>query len=181
MRIGIDSDGVLYTFQTALIRWLKESGQYDNYKVKHRFDEWYFYREWGMTDAEFISHVADGVAAGVIFRGPARKGASSALKRLQAAGHTLHIITDRNFAGAQEATIEWLAQHNIPYDTLTFSADKTIIPTDVFIEDKPENADALAAAGTKVYLVTRAWNRHAQGHERVSSISEFADKVLELS
>jgi len=100
-------------------------------------------------------------------------------------GHDVVIITDRRFGSSPEVsqknTYEWLAQHNIPYDELWFSADKTVVRTDMFVEDKIENYDALEKAGTDVYLINRAWNYIEGGdnRKRIPSVSVYAG-IVEL-
>ncbi len=183
MRVGIDLDGVLYNFHQSFIDYLTMSGLQGKYLIKYSFDDWNFFERWGMSQREFVEHCNRGVDAGIIFRGPARKRAGSAIRRIKKAGHEVHIVTDRSFGrsplDSQYATMDWLAQHNIPYDSITFSADKTIVPTDMFVEDKLENYDALDAAGTEVYLISRPWNRRNDNRRRISGITEFANIVTE--
>ncbi len=178
MRVGIDLDGVLYNFQDSFVRFLEEAGLDQKYNVKKKYDTWNFFEAWGMTPAEFVEICHEGVEAGIIFAGPSRKRAGSAIRRIKKAGHTIHIITDRPFGKkitSQETTLKWLDDHEIPYDSITFSADKTIVPTDYFVEDKLENYDALDAAGTKVYLINRPWNKRDDDRRRINSITDFAN------
>lgn len=181
MKIGVDLDGVLYNFHGAFIDHLRASGQYERYEVKHVFDRWNFFEQWGMSQEEFVSHCNSGVDSGIIFRGPARKRAASSLRRIKKAGNEIHIITDRSFGSTPEAskqaTYDWLNEHQIPYDSVTFSADKTVVKTDMFVEDKLENYDALDKAGTEVYLINRPWNRRTDFRRRISGITEFANIV----
>lgn len=182
MRIGVDLDGVCYSFHKGLLDYL-ETIEHD-WKITH--DEpadWHFYRKWGMSDEEFVRTCNAGVDAGVVFRGNIHDGAADAIASIKAAGHTIHIITDRQFGSSPEAsrraTREWLSEHNIEYDTLTFSADKTVVPTDMMVEDKIQNYDHLTEAGTLAFLINRPWNMPADdGRYRINSIQDFADIVL---
>lgn len=182
MRVGIDLDGCLFDFHKSLVDYLctiEHTWEID----KNEPQDWHFYRHWGMSDQQFVDACNAGVDAGVVFRGNVHDGAADAIRRIRTAGHTIHIITDRQFGStpeaSQQATREWLDEHGIEYDTLTFSADKTIVPTDMMVEDKLENYDALTKAGTLVLLINRPWNAPAgDGRNRISNISEFADVVL---
>ena len=184
MRIGIDLDGVLYNFGDSVKRYLDHIGQGHLWKSGPTPSPfWDFYKDWGWTGQQFVDMCNAGADAGFIFTGPAREGAVEAMGRIAATGNEIIIITDRPFGSSpmvsQANTEEWLWQHGIEYDELWFSADKTCAPTDMFVEDKLENYDALVANGTAAYLINRAWN-HVDGGDarrRIDSISEFADAV----
>lgn len=184
LRVGVDLDGVCYDFADSLRLYLSESGLDLNYNVSlGEVDKWHFYRDWGMTDEEFVQHCHDGVDAEWIFAvGIPRDNASDAVNFMRAFGNTVHIVTDRSFGkvpeNSQRNTKLWLDVWGFGYDTLDFSADKTSVETDVFIEDKLENYDALEAAGVDVYLVDRPWNQDdSRCRKRVRSIQQFATLV----
>lgn len=183
MRVGWDLDGVCYDFAESFRSYLHQMG------TGHKMaggepDKWHFYRDWGMTDEEFSQYCHDGVDHGTIFGiGEPRENSQKAMKLVRDMGHTVHIITDRSFGSSPEISIKntknWLANWDYQYDTLTFSADKTCIPTDIFIEDKLENYDALFAAGVDVYLIDRPWNQDiGDSRNRISSVWEYV-KIIE--
>lgn len=187
MRVGFDLDGVLYDFGNSVRRYLDSIGR--PYGWKDEAPEphhWDFYEYWGMDLAEFKQLCHDGVDAGYIFQGDIRPNAVESVRRVAELGHEIIIITDRQFGSKPEnshkATTEWLAQHGIEYDELVFSADKTCVPTDFFVEDKRENYDALRAAGVACYLITRPWNVDERyglkdGRYRIDDISDYADTI----
>lgn len=184
MRVGIDLDGVCYDFAESLRCYLRAADLYDKYNViEGEPDKWHFYLDWGMTLEEFIEHCNKGANLGWVFGwGEPRDSAPDALAFIKGLGHSIDIITDRAFGQTPEVseanTKRWLEHHGFVYDSLTFSADKTCVPTDMFIEDKLENYDALAAAGVEVYLVDRPWNQDgSKVRRRVKSIQEFATVV----
>lgn len=184
MRVGIDLDGCLYDFGNSVRKYLDSIGREYGFKGgKPEPHCWDFYKYWHMTTAEFVQICNDGVEAGYIFSGDIRPNAVEAVERIAALGHQIIIITDRSFGlsprSSERATTEWLAQHGIEYDELVFSADKTIVPTDLFVEDKLENYDKLVNAGVDAYLITRDWNVVPGGdaRQRISDISEYADAV----
>lgn len=178
MRVGIDLDGVCYDFAHSLRMYLDSLGGLPDYPDPVR---WEFYEDWGLDLTGFLQLCHDGVDAGVIFSyGEPHPGTAEAFAKIKAAGHTIHIVTDRSFgkAGASEgATRAWLDIHELPFDSLTFSADKTVVNLDYMVDDKPENYAALKAAGVQVYLMDRPWNHHVIGAARVYTLNQFAEVI----
>lgn len=184
-RVGIDLDGVCYDFAGALRYYLVSEHGFSAEAMPEPTC-WEFYsNDWNITSGEFVSFCDAGVNAGVIFtHGDPIEDAANQLRRLRAAGHTIHIITDRSFGAndgeaSREATKAWLRLHGIPYDTLDFTADKTSVPTDVMIDDKVENVDALILADCDALLLDRPWNRDGRHRDRVVSLEKFVDYVLD--
>jgi len=131
-----------------------------------------------MDRAEFSQICHDGVDAGFIFSGPVRPNTVEAFKAVKEMGHTIVIITDRQFGcsptASHQATRVWLAENGIEYDELHFSADKLIVPTDCFVEDKLENYDILTAAGTPCVLIDRPWNQDGNDTRlRINDIGQY--------
>lgn len=173
MRVGIDLDGVCYDFANSVRAYLNQP---------HPDPErWEFYEDWGLSLDDFLGVCHDGVDAGVIFsHGDPYANVAEAFGILAAAGHSIHIVTDRSFgsSGASAAaTAAWLDRHGLRYDSLTFSADKTIVKLDVMVDDKPANYVALEAAGVESYLLTRAWNKQVPNARRVLDLLHFAEVV----
>ena len=178
----------MYDFGNSVRRYLDSVGRPYGFKDgKHEPHTWNFFEYWGMTVQDFVQICHDGVDAGYIFSGPARPNAAEAVERVHALGHEVIIITDRQFGSdprnSHAATTEWLADHEIEYDELVFSANKTCIPTDTFVEDKLENYDALTAAGVKTYLITRDWNKVEDGdaRNRILDVLDYAKAIEKIS
>lgn len=192
-RVGIDLDGVCYDFtgvfrdyMVKMLGWLHDTS---------KIDKWDFYLDWGMSRGGFLNYCARSVIEGYLFtKGDPLPGTKEALDALREAGHTIVFITDRASIckEAKNATKDWLRKHELCEfdDELHFSGDKTIAPTDYFIDDRLENYDALNAVGVRVYLWNRPWNQDdtecwgSNGHSsnckrrrRVSSWDEFLDRV----
>jgi len=190
-RVGFDLDGVLYNFGDSVKRYLDHIGQGHIWKSGPTPTPfWDFYKDWmneetgePWTSAQFVELCNAGADAGFIFTGPAREGAVEAVRRVAELGHEIIIITDRQFGTTPKSshnnTYEWLEAHGIEFDELVFSADKTCVPTDMFVEDKLENYDALVAAGTNTFLINRAWNIVDGGDSRmrINDVSQYADFV----
>lgn len=180
MRIGWDLDGVEYDFAESVRRAVQYFGM-DLPLCEGEPDDWYFYRAWGLSDSDFVDLCNRGADAGIIFAGNRRPGGREAMARVRAAGHSIHIITDRAFGShpsiSEKTTRLFLEEHGYEYDSLTFSADKTVVPTDYFIEDKIGNYDALDSVGTRVFLINRPWNMLSDNRRRVNSLDEFASHL----
>lgn len=187
MRVGWDLDGCVIQFAPALRRYLtlREGWTPDRCPDPTR---WEFYLDWGMDIDTFTAACNRAADDGALFRGPAERGAIEAAHRLIRAGHELHIVTDRQFGRpgrSRSLTLLWLLRNAHPYTSLTFSSDKTVVPCDVFIDDKAENYAELRAAGVDAYLLTRPWNagtpewRDAHGRGRVvESCAQFVERIL---
>lgn len=180
MRIGIDLDGVCYDFAASFRRYLHEHQSFPSWWTPQA-TRWEFYEDWGFSLDEFLDFFHRGVDAGVIFtHGMPYANTREGFQRIKAAGHSIHIVTDRSMgkAGASErATSAWLKAHDLPFDSLTFSADKTVVRLDAMVDDKPENYAALEAAGVNAYMLTRAWNQHVEGAQRVLDLLHFAEVI----
>jgi hypothetical protein len=183
--IGIDLDGVCYDFAGGLREWLVAARGRDRSSMSDP-QGWHFYSaQWGLTVPEFLAECTAAVDAGHLFAvGDPLDGVADGIGRLLAAGHRVHLVTDRagfGAPGAAEAnTRRWLAAHGIAFTTLTLSGDKTVVPTDVFIDDRVENVVALTAAGVRTYVRDQAWNRHLDGppDDRVADFTTFVDRIL---
>lgn len=178
LAIGVDLDDVCYSFVLAFIHFLVE---YKGYRLEDLPypQTWDVHEEWGMDIQTWLDLFAEGVDAGVIFlHGGPFDGAVEVLTRLRDQGHSIHIVTHRMVGDlAVQNTMEWLQREGLPYDTLTFAKDKTIIKTNIFIEDSVANWENLWAEGIEAYLITRPHNKHYDTDFRVGSWLEFEQKV----
>jgi hypothetical protein len=186
VRVGIDLDGVCYDFAFHVRRYLVEWLGHDPALYEH-LDRWDFWTRWGWPYDRFRAVCDEAVDAGCLFAtGEPIAGTRDALGALFAEGHEVHIVTARRYGTAprasERATLRWLTDNGLPYTSLTVSADKTVVPTDVFLEDYLPNYDQLLAAGTTPYLVNRVWNApYDDGRNRVGDIAEFARVVLAVA
>lgn len=183
MRVGLDLDGVLFNFGQSVREYLDSLGK--SYGFKNDAAEphcWDFYEYWEMTRAEFAQHCHDGVDAGYIFRNNVRDNAVDAVREIKRMGHKIVVITDRSFgttpAASEQATVDWWNWAGLPqFDELHFSPNKTIVSTDIFVEDKTENFQRLWAAGTECWLITRPWNAEFETKYRINDIKKYPGRV----
>ena len=186
LTVGFDLDGVGYNFGDSVQRYLEITGRGDVWKSgTNKKPYWDFYKDWGWTGKQFVDFCNDGADAGVICCGGIRPNFAETARAVKRLGHKIVIITDRAFGSSpsvsQNHTRNWLSQHQIPYDELIFSADKTCVWTDIFVEDKVENYQNLTRAGTEAWLVTRAWNDEFDADNRISDVGEYLPKVIDKS
>lgn len=184
LRVGFDSDGCLDNFGEGVRETLVAKGLGHLWKsgpTEKPF--WNFYEDWGWTFPEFKELVDWGVDQGIIFTGHWRDGAIDAVQRVKALGHEVIIVTDRAFGSdplnSQKNTIEAYKNAGIEYDELHFSKDKCCVQTDMFVEDRLDNYDALEAAGVDVYLINRPWNDDDDNRKRIRDVSIYAS-IVEL-
>lgn len=186
--IGVDLDGVVHNFVDSLRHYVVSTGirTAEQCAVAEKMDffkYWYNDKGEGIENEEFLDICHKGVDDGVVFyHGAPFPDARKALEDLRYYGHKVHIITDRTFGSENRShslTREWLKKYDIPYDSLTFSADKTVVPTDIMIDDKIENVIDLENAGTYAFLYDRPWNRvrNNDRFNRVGSLQEFVHAV----
>jgi hypothetical protein len=178
MRIGWDLDGVNYGFIEGCNDIRRSQGE-----PEFTPGVWYFYREVGMTDEDWVAWCHKAADDGLLFNHPPLPGAVDAFRRVKRLGHTNVVITDRAFGRtpqvSQKITTGWLNTERFEYDELYFDKDKTKYDVDMMVEDKLENYDALIDAGVDAYLIDRPWNQITGGdaRKRISDVSEFADMV----
>lgn len=185
MRVGFDLDGVLFDFGKSVREYMTSIGlEYGFKDDKPEPHTWNFYEYWGMDVKDFVQLCHDGADAGFIFRNNVRPGAVAAVSIVKNAGHEIVVITDRSFGAtpsvSEEATRDWWKWAGFPaYDELHFSADKTIVKTDIFVEDKLENYDKLMAAGTECWLINRDWNMEhgPDTRNRIRDVMDYPYRV----
>lgn len=183
MIIGWDSDGVLYKFTKAYHSWMNTNhGMSLDLNVEAQTWDWFL--EWGQSVEEFKETMDESVDAGHLFWTGELYEPQIAqnIRDLKAAGHENHLVTYR-FSGvskcAKQATESFYAAQGIEFDSITYSKDKSVIKSDVFLEDNLVNYDALEAAGVTSYLINRPYNLLDDNRRRVNSVQEFTDMILE--
>lgn len=182
MKVVCDLDGVVFDFAASLRGWLVDHCGWDPVLLGEARTWDFFANEWGLARHEFERHCHEGVDAGIVFRhGPALPGAIPALADLTAAGHSIHFCTARDFGSRSEAnTAEWLAEHGVAYDAITFTSDKTTVAGDLLLDDWIVNYRAVQRAGTAVpVLMHQPWNADERAR-RVRSWDQFVGLVASL-
>ena len=188
MRVGVDVDDVLYPWYATAHRVCSQAGITNGIMPV----TWACYDEYGITFEEWQAVLSESTLDGSLYYADPYHGTRHALSMLKHAGHSVHLVTARGtepFWHNREVrahTYLWVSGHLADLvDSLTFSADKTVVQTDVFVDDSLRNYDALEAYGTTTaYVLDQPWNRTAprpgRSRRRVHSLTEFAQRVLML-
>ncbi len=182
--IGLDVDGVVYPFAQVIGRYATSVLGKD---CSAPAETWDWYRSWGLDTQGFLGLCARSAHDGVLFtEGEPLPGALGAAEALAADGHRLHFVTARALPGippsmAWHLTSSWLTRWGFPPHTLTVSDDKAARPTHVFLDDSPDQYDALVTSGHARPVL---WSHPATvGHpaERVTTWDEFLAIVAALT
>lgn len=177
-RIGVDIDEPVFPWIELAHAACEAAGITNGQQVTR----WAMHEDYGVTSDVLWSVLNEAYHNGMLLTGPPINDAVNQLQRLRNAGHTVHLATARGVEGPlatliRHHTILWLDREHIPHDTLTFSADKTIVQTDWFIDDGVHNYDAVRPF-TEVYLLNGPHNQFEDDRRRVDSLKEFVDIVL---
>lgn len=181
--VGVDLDGVIYPFVEAFRIYY--AGKVDGFDLPTPTN-WYFYRDWGITDKQFAELLDDASQSLSLFSMlPPEAGTADGWNLLKDIGVRIHVITHRP-PSSWAQTAEWLHLFNLIPDTLIFAKDKTVVshfggPGKVaMVEDYVVNHDNLLDAGVFAVLLDRPWN-HGHPGVRVKSFADFAALVYDAS
>ena len=181
MKIGYDVDDVLFDWLGTAHTYSTNAGVNRN-KIKS-VTMWNCHDEYGCTLDEWLAAIYPMAPDGVYLSQPPLPGAVKSVKRVKDAGHEVHLITSRGaFVHGdiiKRDTTAWVEQWFPFVDSLTFSSDKTHPRTDWFLDDLPKNIDKVLVAGIKGVILNRPHNHSVPGYQRVNTVDDYADLVLE--
>ncbi len=167
--LGVDLDGVCADFYAGLRPIAAEWLEVPEDSLQH--DVSFDLAEWGVPEApggyEALHKFA--VTQRELFQALRPiAGAPTALRRLSKLGLRIRIITNRlcvkyfhQHAVAQ--TVTWLDRWDIPYWDLCLLQDKTAVGADLYVEDAPQNIEALLEEGQRVVILSNSTNRAVSG------------------
>jgi 5'(3')-deoxyribonucleotidase len=183
VRIGVDIDGVMYEWSKTARYMLREilpnspytkdgplgvESQHWDYIQKHVAPEHW---KWLWTE---------GVRLGLFRHGHMCPGTIEAIRKLSELGDII-VVTHRPAAAVAD-TLAWLSYQRLPLSGIHILTNQepksSVAKCDVFIDDKPENCEDLAAIGTAACLMDRPWNQHSSYSPRVYSWQDFEEKAI---
>ena len=176
MDIGVDLDGVLADLTTGTIAYA-QLHRPELCLSQWHFDTYAFYNRVGISRTEMYALI-DGAWLDRLV--PPMPGAiHSSLRKLMKLGN-VHIVTSRS-RRSHGVVVEWLSEHDFPYDSLVFwhsPRSKFTLPINVLIDDNP-NLVPLVPLTSELFLVDAPYN---QGHcpSGVTRVASLDDAVTRL-
>lgn len=161
-RIMVDIDSTLYPSDPIFIRAMSE--MYGVNLELASLNHWDWWRE-HISAEQFVTLISDyfhsdtEILAAVPFR-----GAVEAVNDWRAAGHRVHIVSDRG-PRARIATIAWLERIGIEYDALFLRLGMDKIEyahrhrIDLVIDDRPDTLERAVEAGFAAATLVYPYNR----------------------
>jgi 5'(3')-deoxyribonucleotidase len=166
--LGVDLDGVCGDYTAAFRAVVAAERGIDPATLPE--DRGWNFEEWGLDELGGFEQVhRTAVIEHRMFRDmPVVEGAAEALWRLSDAGVWIRIITHRLYvnwghAVAVADTVEWLDRHAIPYRDICFLGRKPEVEADCYVDDSPDNVEALRAAGNQVIVFDQPYNAQVEG------------------
>lgn len=179
--IAVDVDDVLFAFCDKAHEICERAGIANGGTIT----QWQFHLDYGISSEDLWATLDPFIVSGELYEGWPIYGTTGQLRRLRGFGHRIHLVTARGF-GPNGSLVEahtraWVRNWNVPFDTLTFSQDKTIVHSDFALDDNVKNYAELEAAGSMAYLMDACHNQDFDTPRRVRSVEEFADIVLAVA
>lgn len=148
----VDLDNVVYPFtqvMASVIAGSTEINQRPEDLLK-LCKSWEIWDDWGIPKGVFDflweRAIEQGIVWGTEMKVSPIPGAQTGLWKLSDAEWHIHIVTSRlnKFRlhdMAAQNTVKWLATWSIPYRSLSFTEDKSLIQGDVIIDDQMNNLE----------------------------------------
>lgn len=185
--VGFDIDDVLHPWGATAHELCRLAGLHDGTPTYG----WKMWEAYGCTEEQWGEVIGRAVVEGGLYDVPPIPGSVEALRRLYWEGHRIHLVTARGFLTNGELikqhTRDWLPEHAIPHNTLTFSKDKAAVARelglDYFLDDGVHNFEQVdrEAPNTQAYLLSAAHNLDYYTPFRLETVDEFVDLILEAA
>jgi uncharacterized HAD superfamily protein len=187
--VGVDIDGVLLTYPEDFVEFVCQK-----LKINRKKQESFVMKRYALYD-DLAKHLH--VSAAELrklkheFRSNGHKRKMRAypdgvafVRLLRSSGYKVVLLSARpvnEYPSLFYDTIASLAANEIPYDGIYFSENKEeeilkrFPNIQFFVEDCLENAEKITAAGKKVYLVDRTYNRSSKSNKKMHRVSDLRD------
>lgn len=159
MRIGVDLDGVVYSYQSAACHLLNT---YRGYNLDWRdWNTWdWIHQVSTKEDQQWL--MSEGITKGLFRYGHIQKNAIEGIGGLREMGHDIVFITHRPPAAVQ-STLDFLSYARLSPSAvhiLSNEEPKKSIECDVYVDDKPQTiADIVVNTPKHGILYAQRWNR----------------------
>uniref|UniRef100_A0A6H1ZBA2 FCP1 homology domain-containing protein n=1 Tax=viral metagenome TaxID=1070528 RepID=A0A6H1ZBA2_9ZZZZ len=153
MRIIVDTDDVIRDFVPTLVKVYKEC--YPEHVVPPIIS-------WDLTKffpiGEDIREFYSEINPDIFYIAPPINGAIGFLKQLRRDGHHIILSTSQHRLETQIITMEWYNKHEILYNDIVFTKNKSTINADIIIDDNPKQLNQALYTPMTVLPFTQAWN-----------------------
>lgn len=186
MRVGIDIDDVIFAWHAKAHAACVKAGVTNGKDAV----SWEMHKDYGITLQEWLDVLEAATKDGSLYHGAPMLGTVTALQRLKDEGHSVHLVTARGFFSwgtlIRSLTVQWLADNEIPHDSLTFTKDKSLLRIDVLADDALHNVTAATEAGIATCHIGAKHNVGSEHWWQARNIVEFVDdicagQILELA
>ena len=175
LTIGIDIDATI----TEAYYWIPWANAYFGRSIKpEQVTDYEVHRVLGISEEEYLAFY-DRLGEVLHKESSIRPGAVEVLKQLYSR-HQLHYITARH-QQMERVTKEWFHRHDVSGHGLHLLGTHHKVEKahelgcDLFIEDRYENAQAIAESGIDVLLMDCFYNQDLPLHEQVKRIDNWQD------
>jgi len=155
MKIGIDCDDVLRDFVPKCLEIYNK--KYNTNATLEQVTEWTFDNVMPEIKDKIEFFLTN--AKELFYDTTPRKDFINLPYYLKEHGHDVAIVTHQ-LKGIEDYTCQWLKKYNVPYDSLHFSNDKSLINLDVLVDDGLHNLNNLNHKKTMGLCVERPWNNN---------------------
>src|SRR5882672_2461345 len=186
-RWGIDFDGVMYQWDKTARFMLREILPNSPYKkdgpLGTECTHWNYIQDNVHAD-DWKWLWKEAVRLGLFRHGHLYPGTIKAIRKLAELGDVV-VITHRPKQAVTD-TLAWLAYQQLPLAGIHVLTDQepksSVVPQcDVYLDDKPENCEDLAAnTKGRVFMWDRPWNQHSTFSPRIHSWGQFERCVMDV-
>lgn len=184
--IGVDLDEVVAQYVAGIREFMAKRNNVpeDQIPVLYPEIDTYEFTNWGEEFvANYREYHGEAVEAGIYATLKAYEYASEMLWKLSDEGYHIRIVTSRFVRKNQHSYVMWttgqfLDDNNIPFRDIAFTALKTEIYADVYLDDAPKNIKAFQEQGSDYIIFDKAYNREFEG-DRVNNWIECYNLIKE--
>lgn len=192
MRIGIDIDNVISSFDNELLKeYLKHDKTLRNTGIINENADYIRRGMFDWTEEEEKAFYNENIERIATNLKPIHN-AKKYIDKLKEDGNEIYIITGRDngeYSNPYDMTINWLNKHEIHFDRLILTnaydkqakADKCVKNNiDIMIEDSTSNAINIKQIGIRVLHMRTRFNQKSEEFEGVSSWKEIYSKIVAM-
>lgn len=187
MRLGVDIDGVVASWNSHFVRLVKSETGIDIDTTQPWPTQWQWPKQY--LKSSTINKLWDWIRANPWWwrmLPTTDTGAQDLrlLEQLHKAGHAVYFITSRPGTEVHRQTAIWLAGNGMTYPTVLLAKNpqaKALVceglQLDLMIDDKPANVEACRQAGTRTFLRRQPYNREVVGGDQADSVVDMWNQV----